>query len=182
MRETRDYGVDLPKLGLGRHQFAFQVGDAFFAHQEDSPLSEAQVLVKAEIDKTSRMLDTRFSLEGWIGLECDRCLRPFHHPVNAEFRVIYSFDRDLRETEDAEVVWIDRNLPFLDFTKELYDFILLQEPLRRIPPDCPTDACAEALARIQNAAASDDEGSDESDDGRWAALRQLRERFPDADN
>ncbi len=179
MQNSRAYGIDLPKLALGEHRFDFAVRDAFFANWPDSPLTEAAVDIVARVDKTARHVEVRFSLTGWLILECDRCLRSYSQPVQAEFRVVYTYERNLRETQDEEVIWIDRNTPFLDFMHEFYEFIVLQMPLRRIPPDCPTEACAAVLNYIANASTDDDAPERPSTASPWQALDDLRAKFTD---
>jgi uncharacterized metal-binding protein YceD (DUF177 family) len=179
MRDPRAYGIELPKLALGLHRFEFAVRDAFFADRPNSPLTEAEVDIVAHVDKTSRHVEVRFVLTGWLGAYCDRCLRAYRELTAAEFRVIYTYERGLRQANDEEIIWIDRNTPFLDFSDELYEFVVLQLPMRRIPPDCPTPACLPILERIANATGDDEPAPEPPAHNPWAALEELRKKFTD---
>jgi len=178
MQAKRDLGIELPKIKPGKHQITYRVQDSFFVNQEDSPISEADLEAVVDIDRSTRMIDARFALKGWVQLECDRCLKPYPQSVSSHFRVVYSFDADIKEVEDAEVVWVDTNVPFLSFAKEIFDFLILDLPMKRIPPECPTDACEPILKLIASEGASQLEADEEPPiDTRWAALLQLRERL-----
>jgi uncharacterized metal-binding protein YceD (DUF177 family) len=174
----RKYSLEVPKLGYGINEEAFEIDRSFFEEFEHSPIQEGEVKVHLVVDKSSTHLDAKFHFLGKIILECDRCLEPYPHAVDFETRIVYSFDEEL-EFDTDEVVLIDESTPVLYFAQDFYDFLVLQIPLRKVPPTdlhlCPPNVL-ELLGLNPDGSSKDlPEDEEEPVDPRWADLKKLKD-------
>ena len=170
----KEFCIDIPKLKLGIHHQDFQVGTSLFEEHPD--ISDANILAHLQIERTSMHLDIHYQLSGTIELLCDRCLLPYPFFIHAEHQVVYSFDQDMQETDDAEVVYIPRSIHLLDVSQDIYDFISLQIPLRHVPEDCPKETCPTDVLKFllpENVTNIEPLKEDGEIDPRWEVLKKL---------
>ncbi len=179
---VRRYSVEIPKLELGENKDKFDIESSFFKAFENAPVQEGNIQVDAVINKHRRFLDARFKFKGQITLHCDRCLEPYPYELDFEQAVIYSYDEEL-EFDTDEVVLIDENSPYLSLFKDFYDFVVLQIPLRKVPPEdlhkCP-DSVLEMLGLKEKEEPQEEtEAAEEEEpiDPRWAALKKLKDHL-----
>ena len=183
-----DYRIDIQKLKDGAHQFRFQVDDAFFAGFPHTEVQGANVTADIALQKDNRQIVVNLHLDGELTLVCDRCSGDLDWPIFRAAKLIYSYDPSLKGTdEDEDITFIPRDLHYLDLRQDLYDYISLQVPLRKVPDagnrhQCPAEVLAILAAGAEAAALQEatdgevieHEDPSQNDDPRWAALRQLR--------
>lgn len=174
----RKYSFEVPKLRDGENTEQYEIDSSFFQEFESPVLSEGQIQVEAKIMKYHRHLDVTFQFNGAVVLNCDRCLEPYDEALDFEQRVVYAYDEDLEINTD-EVVLIDENNPHLYVGKDLYDFIVLQVPLRKVPSEeihvCP-ESVLQMLGEIESPESEEETSEEEEIDPRWAALKKLKDQ------
>lgn len=180
----RKYSVDVPKLRYGLNEEVFTVDASFFAAFEFSPIQEGNLKVALTIDKSATHLDAKFHFLGEIMIECDRCLEPYPYPLDFETRIVYTFDEEL-EFDTDEVVLIEESTPTLFLAQDIYDFIVLQIPLRRVPA-AEVHLCAPNVLDLlgMNPDGSPKEPAPQEEveqdgDPRWDTLKKLKEDSKD---
>lgn len=142
----RTYSVEIPKLKKGENFLDFEISRSFFEHFEYSPVKDGEIKVQGLITKYNTHLDCVFDFDGYIMLECDRCLEPYTHHFKSQRRVNYTFGTP-DENQSEEVVVIDKDEPILDLSGDFYEWINLEAPLRRIP-DPKVHTCSEEVLNI----------------------------------
>lgn len=178
---VREYSLNVVRLGLGKHQDSFEINDAFFAHFEHSMVRKGTVNATLDIEKYPTHLDVGFHLKGKVELLCDRCESPYAHEVDGQFRIIYSFDPDLDFT-GYEVMHVSNQESHLVLVQELYDFIHLSIPMRKVPPKevhlCDPKVL-EVLGLTEDGDPIEKEASEEGEgtDPRWDALKKLKDQM-----
>jgi uncharacterized metal-binding protein YceD (DUF177 family) len=178
----RPFSIEIQKLKPGTHHFDFVVDDAFFAGRENSPIQKANVALAVQLDKSPTLMDARFSMYGVVELACDRCLQPYPQTVSGDARVIYSMDRSVKGSHGEDIVYVRPDTVHLDLQQEIYDFIVLQIPLKKIPQGCPGPMCPPTVAQyivdmVDEAKAHVElrpEGEPATVDPRWEQLKKLR--------
>lgn len=175
----RTYSVNVARLKPGKHQESFEIHDDFFEHFEQSIIDRGNVQVDLDMIKYGTHLDVTFNFSGAIQIACDRCGEPYSHPVNHQERIIYSFDKEM-DFEGYEVMYADPKSPSLSIVQELYDFLSISLPLRRVP-EPEVHLCSPEVLEILGL---DDEGNvlkeepaSEEIDPRWETLRKLRDQL-----
>ena len=173
-----DFILNLARLEAGRHNFQFQVGPSFFADfnsQQDEPLDgqDGQAAVSLQMEKTETMLTLQFALEGSLNLTCDRSLQPFVQPFSVEKALYFKFGEAAEELSD-EIIILPFGQPELDVRQYIYDFIVLEVPMKRLHPDFreADDEDGTEGKFIFHSKSPDD--TDPTPDPRWEALRKLK--------
>jgi len=185
------YRIDLPKLAVGTHHFRTTLEAPFFALFPDSPVHKGNVQVDLRVQRSPTQADIRLTLEGVMVLECDRCFRAYEYALQTEQRLIYDQDSSLKELDDSqtEVFHLPAGTRFIELKQDLYDFVVLALPYRRLPADCPGPACPPQVLRIleqtDDEPTTDAPAATEDDallDPRWSALAALQKKLPHSDN
>jgi uncharacterized protein len=179
----KKYSVELPKLQFGLNEDTFEIDSSFFAEFEFSPVHDGNVQVAVVIDKSSTHLDAKFHFKGEIMIECDRCLEPYPFPLDLETRIVYAFDEEL-EFDTDEVVLIEETTPIIHIAQDLYEIIILQIPLRRVP-ETDVHLCAPQVMELlglnpdgspkESEVVEEGTESEEIIDPRWQALKKLKD-------
>jgi uncharacterized metal-binding protein YceD (DUF177 family) len=185
------YSIDLPKLAVGAHHFRTTLDETFFALFPDSPVHKGAVQVDIKVQRSRTQADIRLTLAGTVVLECDRCFREYDYMLQTEQRLIYDQNSSLKELDDSqtEVFHLAAGTRFIELKQDLYDFVVLALPYRRLPPDCPGAACPPEVLRLleqaepepnpESSAATEE---DAQLDPRWSALAALKKKLPNTDN
>ena len=176
---VREYSLNVVRLGLGKHKDSFEINDAFFAHFEHSMVNAGQVLAELEIEKFPTHLDVGFHLKGEVELTCDRCGSPYPYEVNHSFRIIYSFDPEL-DFEGYEVMYVNNQESHLDMVQELYDFVHLALPMRKVP-EREVHLCAPEVLKLlgltEEGEPVEEREEEKEVDPRWEALKNLKDQM-----
>jgi uncharacterized metal-binding protein YceD (DUF177 family) len=175
--DIRELNIELPKLKNGKNEFRFEIGKKFFTHFESSLVEEGRVSVILDLYKSLNQLDAHFRFEGEIELLCDRCMLPFAYPVIREQRLIYAYrDSGIQEDDsEDEVSYMEPKNHLLDISQEVYDFICLEVPIRKVPESCKEDCPNNPLNLLKDKGIIGEvEASEENTDPRWEALKKLK--------
>ncbi|SFC03605.1 Uncharacterized metal-binding protein YceD, DUF177 family [Flexibacter flexilis DSM 6793] len=189
MKTLDKYSIDIFGLSNKRHEYDFEVGNAFFEAFGSELVEKGALQVQVVLDKTETMIVATFSIVGSVELICDRSLESFEQPVSVNQKMIYKFGEEDEDLSD-EICIIAKDTHRLNIAQPIYDFIALSLPMKRIHPkfedtQYPEDAEQEGLLVYSTATAEDDEPTDENNDTpsdedtidpRWAALQKLKGR------
>lgn len=177
------YSLNLAQLSLGKQEESFELTRSFFEHFDFGLSQNGQVQATLQIHKYEHHLDVNYVLKGAVEVACDRCLEPYLQPLDAEHRLIYSFDPD-QKFHDTEVIQVNDDLAPLPIAQELYDFTQISLPLRRVP-DPEIHRCDPQVLEVLGIDAdgnriepANKDGEDEIDP-RWAALKKLKNQDND---
>jgi uncharacterized metal-binding protein YceD (DUF177 family) len=175
-KDIKAYSIELPKLKSGKNEFDFLLDEKFLKLFEKPLMKIGKVAVAAEVFKNLNHLDVKFKFDGFLQLECDRCGVEYEYPINVEHRIIYAFrgvgttEEEETEVEGTEVIYISRDEHLLDLTQELYDYVCLEIPIRKVPEDCD-DNCPRYVGLFKEGNTSLNETDT---DPRWEALRRMK--------
>lgn len=173
-KKQREYCLELPKLKQGEQLFEFNLGDDFWSMFHGGLITNGVVHFQVVVTKFTNHLSALYRASGAVELPCDRCMQPFEAPVSCSQQVIYGYEKNIPQ-EDADFISISRNQVFLDISQELYDFVCLSLPAKRIPSDCPGKRCPEDV--LKRLGINQEEVASETEtaiDPRWAALSALK--------
>jgi uncharacterized metal-binding protein YceD (DUF177 family) len=171
----RKYAIHVGSMKYGPREEQLSIDQEFFDHFEDSPAKDGDISVKLDMFRYETHIDVKFILEGNLQLNCDRCLEPYAFPIESEHRIIYSFDKELN-FKGYEVMYADPYANYLSLVQELYDFISIAIPLRRVPDEsihqCDPQVTAFILTEESGGSTKEEE---KEIDPRWEALKKLKD-------
>lgn len=160
----------IPFVGLkpGNHHFEYEIDAAYWKNWENPPVTESDLKVELELQKTSLMMVLYFDIFGTIKSTCDRCLDNLDFPLKTSGKIIVKFGEAGLEQETDELVILPPNEFELDVSQWIYEFTLLGIPMRITHPDGSED-CA------WDAPDSEDDSDDDQDLTPEQLLAQLEE-------
>jgi uncharacterized metal-binding protein YceD (DUF177 family) len=168
------YIIQFGGLPIGLHDFEFDVNDTFFKNIENSEFQSADIQVDATLTKQNNLLQMHFSISGTIGVDCDRCLKFFDYPIEAEGDLVIKHGNPEESTD--EILVIPEGRDEFDVSHYLYEYIILAVPARRVP--CELDEKSfkcdtEMLNKLSNLA-SETEGESEPGNPIWEQLNKIK--------
>ncbi len=166
---SSDYEIPFKGLGLGTHQFDFEIGDTFFQSLSYSEIAKGKVMAAVEMIKESTMLILDFMLKGEVELDCDRCLEKYSQPLEGSFKLIVKFGEEPEEVSD-EIITIPFEQAAFDLRHYFYEYIVLLLPLKHVHPD---DEKGNSTCDVEMLKQIEKHGKRDSDP-RWAALKNIK--------
>lgn len=176
MEKSSVFIIQFSGLKFGKHNFKFDVDDAFFEKLEYSPIEKGEVEVKIVLEKKPSMMILDFKLNGWVAASCDRCTVEFKQPLNGEHQLFVKFGDDFDELDEALLV-IPHESYELDVSQLIYEFVQLNVPLRKIPceENDDTSLCDQETLKVLEASEIDEKSSNPL----WAELNKIKDQLKD---
>ncbi|RZK77073.1 MAG: DUF177 domain-containing protein [Pedobacter sp.] len=178
MRPLKQFSIPFTGLKIGKHQFDFEIDNSFFEAYEYSLVKKGELKADIELDKQETMLILQFHINGTIVLECDKCLSEFNAPISIHERQIVKFAEDDLESDDLEIIMLNKRESELNVADLIYEFINVGVPYIKICEQngdgqkCDQDM----IDKLESlAVGSQNEEVEEQDvDPRWSALKKLK--------
>lgn len=175
LKSLKPYAIPFTGLKLGKHQFDFDITDAFFNEFEYSLVKKGKLKCLVELDKQETMLVLHFDITGSIDLSCDRCLADYPQQVDITEQQIAKFSEE--EIEDEDIITITKNDHEINVAPLIYEYITVAVPFVAVCTDegrtqyCDNDM----LDKLEKLAGGGEEpDDDEQDDPTWDALKKIK--------
>jgi uncharacterized metal-binding protein YceD (DUF177 family) len=166
------YIIQFGGLPVGVHEFEFDVTDKFFKSIENSEIQKANLQVKAILTKQNNLLQLEFEINGTVGIECDRCLKDFDYPIEAQEKLVVKFGNP--EESNDEILVIKEGEAEFDVAQYIYEYIILAVPVRKVPCELDEEQfiCDEqAIAKLNSISI---ESENEIKNPMWEQLNKLK--------
>ena len=105
--------ISVKGLKPGRSHLDWHADGQFFASFENSEIKDADLDIAVDIDNDEFEIVVECRIQGTVTVICDRCLEDLVLPVSTSF-------------EEDET---------LDLNQDIYDFVCLSLPMRKVHPD-----------------------------------------------
>ncbi|BDD10625.1 DNA-binding protein [Fulvitalea axinellae] len=138
MKNLKAFDIELFKLGLGKHEFSFEIGKDFFDNFEDSLTKNGKLTARISLDKSEVLIRAELEIKGVVELVCDRSLRTFEEPIDVSHKLLVKYGEEFDDSED-DIIILDQNLPVWNVANIIYEFIGLQVPYKKIHPELRED-------------------------------------------
>lgn len=177
MKALKQFSIPFTGLKLGLHQFEFEIDKSFFDAFEYSLVKEGTLKASVELDKQETMLLLNFHIDGTIQLNCDKCLSAFAQTIEIKERQIVKFAEDDLESDDLEIIVLNRKESEIDVSEMIYELINVAIPyVNNCEQAGQGQSCdPEMIATLEKLASGNaTEDNEKIDDPRWAALKKLK--------
>lgn len=171
--------IPLNGLPAGKSDFSWHAGKEFFDGFENSEILDADLSVRAAIEKSGSYLGADITVEGTLTVPCDRCLEPLAMSVDELVRLSFKFgDEPAGGGADAaegerEVVWLPADGGDLDLSQIVYDYACLALPMQRVHAE---GECDPAAYRWIKDGSETTEPAGEPENSPFAALKGLLDK------
>ena len=170
MDALEQYTIPIKGLGLGIHQFDFEIKRAFFQRFEHSPIQDGAIQLNLTFDKRLDMYVLQFDFEGFVQTNCDRCLDALDLQLSDSQQLLVKLSAEER-IEEAEVIYISPEASMFNVAKYAYEFICLSMPLIKVHSE--SNACnPEMLAYLDGN--EELEENEETSNPIWEELKKFK--------
>ncbi len=172
VKALKDYIVNFGKLKPGKHEFEFTIDDNFYKEFEYSLVKNGKVDLLLTLEKQSEtFLILNFEFDGYIKLECDRCLDEFDYPIHSNKKLYVKLVGDGDEDDTDEMIILADDAYEIDLSTIIYEFINLELPLHKTCEDGGKKCNPDMMNYLGHV---NDENGD-GPDPRWSGLSKLKE-------
>jgi uncharacterized metal-binding protein YceD (DUF177 family) len=181
MSKTKEYLIPFVGLKLGKHQFEYQINNAFFEIFDYDEFENSDIKVNVVLEKKSTMLELSFKHEGTVNVPCDLTSEDFDLPTKSKMKLIVRFG-DAFNNDNEELLILPFGEFEIDIAQYIYEMIVLSIPLRRVHPgvkdgSLKTEALTKleelTLKEIKKEHKEEEKEQKEDIDPRWDKLKQL---------
>ncbi|MGL5959899.1 MAG: YceD family protein [Bacteroidales bacterium] len=180
MEKLKKYSIPYAELALGKHCFEMQIAGEFFAQFEFSEITDGELTVRIDAERTSDFLRLVLYIQGTVHVQCDRCLDDYEEAIDVSQSVLISECVEEKEAADTsldfekeEVIYLSPMEREVDLAHFIYETICLNLPLQRLHYDDENgnSTCNKLmLEKLQSLQPSKEEHSKEI----WSKLNQLK--------
>jgi len=174
LKSLKNYSIPFTGLKLGKHQFEYDITDAFFNEFEYSLVKKASLKCKVELEKQETMIILNFRINGTIGANCDRCLSQYPQQVDITEQQVAKFSDDEDAEEDEEIIFLTKNDHEINIAGLIYEYVNVAVPFITVCDDMGnTPWCdKETLDSLSKLTANTE--TEEKADPRWDALKKFK--------
>jgi uncharacterized protein len=172
LKSLKNYSIPFTGLKLGKHQFEFDIKDAFLDEFEYSLVKKADLICRVEMEKQETMLILNFRITGSIFATCDRCLDEYPQPVDIKEQQIAKFsEEDLGE--DEEIIILTKNDHEINVATLIYEYINVALPFTTVcDNEGKTPYCDKQMLEKLSKLSANTEQTGQADP-RWDALKKF---------
>lgn len=173
LKSLKTYSIPFTGLKLGKHDFDYEIGNAFFDEFEYSLVKKADLVCRVELEKQETMLILNFGIKGHITLTCDKCLAEYPQPVDIQEQQIAKFSEEGID-EDEEIITLTKNDHEINVAGLIYEYVNVAAPFIAVCSDeGKTPYCdKEMLDRLGELSKDSDQNT--KTDPRWDVLKKIK--------
>src|SRR5690606_38834185 len=105
MKELKEFTIPFRGLKLGKHQFDFELNNAFFEHLEYEEFNDAAIKLNVLLEKMSTLMEFTLSFNGTINVPCDVTNEAYDQPLSGTYHFVVKFgEEENNENEDLLIL------------------------------------------------------------------------------
>lgn len=176
MKQLSEYLIPFIGLKLGKHQFEYQIDNAFFENFDYDEFESSSIKVNVVLEKKSTMLELNFKHKGTVHVSCDLTNEMFDLPIKGKIKLIVNFGEEFNNDND-ELLILPHGEHQIDITQYIYEMIVLSVPLKRVHPGIKDGTLkTPALDKLNELTGKEPKKEiikEENIDPRWDELKKL---------
>ena len=171
---NENFIIPLNGLTAGKNEFFLHAGKEFFDSFENEEIFDADLQIRILVEKSGRYIGVDCDIEGYLTVECDRCLDMVEMPIDEQVRLSVKFgeqdDSEMSQDAEREVIFVKTDDAQLDMSQIVYDYSCLALPMQRTHEegDCNPDTM-----KYYSNAEADEIVSDDEAVNPFASLKDM---------
>ena len=126
-----EFLIPLNGLTASETEYSWQIGLDFFRGFENVQVIDADLFTAAKLEKVGSKIGVKLLLDGTLTVECDRCLEDLIMPINEKVSFTLLFGEPDEESDDDELIYLEKGSTDLDLSQIIYDYSCLALPIQR---------------------------------------------------
>ena len=158
-----NFDINFNRFKNDQDTVEYQLDDKFFDLKEGSLYHNCDIAVKVVCTKKDSTVTLKYSMNGSISSDCERCLTKIKIELNSEFE--YPLKLTTNEDLIIEENYISANHQIYNTYDSLYEYICMSIPTRKI--------CENSISETECEIIHPETTEEEVVDERWAELKKL---------
>ncbi len=189
MGKFDEYNIDLKGLQADTSEFEFQLDSLFFTHIDAPEIQKGNIQAKLKVARKSQSFELTFHCEGYVIVQCDRCLDEMEQPITADDKLKVKFGEKYADEGD-DIVIVPESEGAINVAWFLYEFIALAVPMKHVHPvgkcnksmtgqlkkhlvTSDDDMSDEETGALEDEGGVEEESSEQPIDPRWEGLKKM---------
>ena len=173
MMKLKEFNIPFSGLKLGKHEFVYEIDNAFFESFDYQEFNGASIHAKAILEKMSNMMELRIEAEGTVNVDCDLTGEPFDQPIESELHLVIKFGEEYND-EDDEILIIPHGEYQINIAQYIYEMLVLAVPQKRVHPGVEDGTLkSDILDKLEELQPKENKKPAEKTDPRWDDLKKL---------
>lgn len=175
MNNLKEYLIPFLGLKIGKHQFDYQIDNAFFKNFDYNEFNDVSVKVDIVLEKKSTMLELDFKHKGTVNVPCDVSGEEFDLPIKGKLKLLVKFG-DAFNDENEELLVLPHGEFQVNVAQYIYESIILSVPLRRIHPGVKDGSLSDVIQKLESLSPKENKKEEQQNndiDPRWENLKKL---------
>lgn len=139
---------------------------------ENTPEFHEPLRFDLKMNKMGGKIFLNAHLQAKINLGCDRCLKEYVDTINQDVRLVIASASDFAETDDENVILLEKGEQMVNIAPIMREIILLELPVKRLCDENCQGLCPKCGVDLNTETCNCDL---QTIDPRWEALRSLLE-------
>ena len=171
---NENFIIPLNGLAAGKNEFFLHAGKEFFDSFENEEIFNADLQIRILVEKSGRYIGVDCDIEGYLTVECDRCLDMLDMPIDVQVRLSVKFgeqeDSEISQDAEREVIFVKNDDAQLDMSQIVYDYACLALPMQRTHED---GECNPDTMKYYSNSEADEVVSDDEAINPFASLKNM---------
>ncbi len=133
MKPFEAFRIPIMSLENKVYEYQMEGNSDFFEAFEQDWIKKGAFKVVVKLDKSPTMIQVYLHINAELQMICDRSLEVFDYPIEVNEKLIFKF-ADYSEDMGDNLFLLDRKEPYLDLSQDIYDFIAVQVPMKKLHP------------------------------------------------
>lgn len=171
--EKKEFVIPFIGLKQGKHQFEYQIDNAFFDFFGYQEFNDAKVAAVAHLHKMSTMMELDIVAKGTVNVNCDLTNEPYDQAIADQLHLIIKFGEEFNN-EDDEILILPHGAHQFNIAQYVYEMLVLAVPQKRTHPGVLDGTLkSDALDKLQALQPKEEIKKEEGTDPRWDGLKKL---------
>ena len=173
MMKLKEFNIPFSGLKLGKHNFVYEIDDAFFESFDYQEFNGASVNISAVLEKMSTMMELEMKATGTINVDCDLTGESYDQPIDSDLKLVVKFGEEYND-EDDEILIIPHGEHQFNIAQYIYEMLVLAVPQKRVHPGVEDGTLkSDILDKLEELQPKEQKGPSEKTDPRWDDLKKL---------
>lgn len=174
VNSLEQFDIDLKGMTTDKVSMSYNLTDDFFKLVESEEPAKGNLVADVTVRKTMQAFEVTVKCNGYVIVECDRCLDDMRLEIETDDTFIAKFGDD--DNYDDDIIIVSESKGILNIAWLMCEFISLAIPIQHIHED---GECNEEMAlKLKEHTAIETEDGEDGDmekpiDPRWEELKKI---------
>jgi len=175
LKQLKEFTIPFVGLKIGKHNFEYEIKQAFFEHFEYEEFNDVNVKVDVVLEKKTTLLELHFKISGFVNVNCDLTNEPYNQAIKNDFNLVVNFGDEYND-ENIDILIIPHGTYEINIQQYIYELIVLAVPIKRLHPGIEDGTLgSEILEKLEELSPGLKKNKEKKEDidPRWNTLKKL---------